>query len=92
MAFLDSLEAIRKRPEKERRRLALLWTVSIMVFVVVFWLATFKMVRLPGQASEKKPGVLGQALSGFVSEVKKGASVIGEQVKVLEKTGVVETK
>jgi hypothetical protein len=92
MAFLDSLEAIRKRPEKERKRIALMWTVALMFFVVVFWLATFTIARMPGSTSEKKPSAIGQALSGAILEIKKGTSVIGEQVKGLQGVGTVETK
>lgn len=93
MAFLDSLEAIRKRPEKERKRIALMWTIALMFFVVVFWLATFTMAKMPGStSSEKKPSAFGQAFSGAILEIKKGAGLIGEQVKGLQGIGTVETK
>lgn len=95
MSFLDSLEAVRKRPEKDRKRIALMWTVSLMFLVVIFWLTTFTMVRMPGSISssrEKKPSAIGQALSGVVLEIKKGAGIIGEQVKGLQGVGTVETK
>ena len=93
MSFLDSLETLRQRPEKERKRIALVWTVSLMFLVVLFWVLSFKMVSLPGSQTERtSPGVLEQAFSGIFSEIKTGAHVIGNQVDSFKNIGTVETK
>lgn len=39
MSLFDYLEKIRQKPEVERRRLLLVWTVSATLFIILLWLA-----------------------------------------------------
>jgi hypothetical protein len=45
MSFFEKVDAVREKPERERRRLALVWTGALMVPIVLFWALT---KTLPG--------------------------------------------
>ena len=38
MSLFDYLEKVRQKPEPERRRLLMVWTVSVTLFIILLWL------------------------------------------------------
>lgn len=92
MSFVDQIDKMRERPERERRRLALVWTGALMVPIVLFWILTKTIpgitdARVETEAS-KEGGGLGASVLGIWQEVKEGALLIGEQIEALQETTI----
>lgn len=92
MSFIEEVDKMRKRPERERRRLALVWTGALMVPIVLFWVLA---KTLPGITDVQtdtevvnEDGGLGASVLGIWQEVKEGALLIEEQVKALRETTI----
>jgi len=72
--MLSYLEELRRRPEHERRRVILVWTISITVLIVLLWLSTLKSsisAELQEESYAKSPfGEIKKTIGGAWGKIK----------------------
>lgn len=92
MSFVEEVDKMRERPERERRRLALVWTGALMVPIVLFWVLAKTLPSITDARTDtevvNEDGGLGASVLGIWQEVKEGALLIEEQVKALRETTI----
>lgn len=92
MSFFETLDRVRSKPEAQRKRLALFFSIAITFIVVLFWFATFSLPLFRGKEATgvKKDSRLGSTLSEFFLEVKKGVGIVEDEVGKLKSIGTIE--
>lgn len=73
-SFFDYLEKVRQKPEKERRRLLLVWTFTLTAFIVGLWLINIY-IFMPRASNEE---VLAQREQ--VGQIRQNINEVTEQM------------
>ena len=94
MSFFEKVDKIRERPERERRRLAMVWTGALMVPVILFWVLTKALPGINDNGLKKEPtketSGLGASLLSVWGEVKEGTLIIKGEIDNIRGVGKVE--